>query len=51
MESAQEEQDLCNEAVDSGKYDELSDAEWIALCEQIATRSRDKAKATEKAKS
>ncbi|GMW03374.1 MAG: hypothetical protein AMXMBFR84_45080 [Candidatus Hydrogenedentota bacterium] len=38
--SIEEEQSLCNEALESGDLDELSDAAWIALCEKAAAKSR-----------
>ncbi|MBI2434597.1 MAG: hypothetical protein HYV26_17210 [Candidatus Hydrogenedentes bacterium] len=36
----EEEQCLCNEAVRTGAFDMLTDAEWIALCEQKALGAR-----------
>lgn len=30
------EQALCEEAVLSGEYDDMSDAEWVTMCERIA---------------
>jgi hypothetical protein len=39
-EAERREQALCRAALDAGKYDNLSDAEWIALCEQIARESK-----------
>ncbi|MBI2422301.1 MAG: hypothetical protein HYV27_05680 [Candidatus Hydrogenedentes bacterium] len=30
------EQELCVAAVTSGEYDDMSDAEWVLLCEQLA---------------
>lgn len=30
------EQDLCREALLSHEYDDMSDEEWILLCEKIA---------------
>jgi len=41
------EQELCVEALDSGEYDTMSDAEWVALCEKLS-RSVDKEKSAEK---
>jgi len=29
------EQELCVAALDSGEYDNLSDAEWVSLCEEL----------------
>lgn len=39
-EAERREQALCRAALDAGKYDNLSDAEWIALCEQIARETK-----------
>lgn len=41
------EQELCAAALQSGSYDDMSDADWIALCEQVA---RDTGIAKEEAK-
>lgn len=30
------EQALCQLALESGDYDELTDEQWVSLCEQIA---------------
>jgi len=35
-----EEQRLCNEALESGAYDSVSDKDWVELCEQVATKGR-----------
>ena len=40
-EAERREQALCRAALDAGKYDNLSDAEWIALCEQIARETKE----------
>jgi hypothetical protein len=34
------EQTLCLEALESGAYDDMSDQEWVALCEKLASDSR-----------
>ncbi len=34
------EQTLCLEALESGVYDDMSDQEWVALCEKLASDSR-----------
>ena len=34
------EQVLCQAAIQSGDYDAVSDAEWIALCERAAQQGR-----------
>ncbi len=39
--SNREEQALCQRAMDSGKYDSMSDGEWVALCEQAAAKARE----------
>jgi hypothetical protein len=36
------EQALCNEAIESGEYDSISDEDWILLCERIAAETRAK---------
>lgn len=36
------EQALCNEALESGEYDSISDDDWILLCERIAAETRAK---------
>jgi hypothetical protein len=36
----EEEQLLCNEAIESGELDVLSDAAWVSLCEKAAARAR-----------
>lgn len=35
-EASRREQELCLKALESGSFDEMSDEEWIALCEQTA---------------
>lgn len=35
-EASRREQELCLKALETGKFDEMSDDEWIALCEQTA---------------
>ena len=30
------EQELCMEALSNGRYDNMSDADWVTMCEQIA---------------
>ncbi len=37
------EQDLCREALASHAYDEMSDEEWILLCEKIAKEATEAA--------
>lgn len=34
-----DEQILCNEALESGQFDTISDDEWVALCEKVAAKS------------
>ena len=36
----EEELALCNEAVESGDHDLISDAAWIILCNEAVTRGR-----------
>jgi hypothetical protein len=38
-----EEQILCNEALASSKFDEISDEQWVVMCEQAASKARDAA--------
>ncbi len=38
--SLREEQDFCRRALESDAYDSMSDKEWVALCEQVATEAR-----------
>lgn len=38
--SVRAEQDFCYEALESEAYDSMSDSEWVALCEQVATEAR-----------
>jgi hypothetical protein len=35
-----EEQILCNEALESSAFDSISDDQWVALCEQAASKGR-----------
>lgn len=37
-EAYRREQEFCLDALDSGEFDNLSDAEWIALCERVAQK-------------
>lgn len=39
--SLEEEQLLCNEALESGLYDNISDDEWVALCQAVAAKNRE----------
>ena len=39
-EAYRREQAFCLDALDSGEFDNLSDAEWIALCERVAQKKR-----------
>jgi hypothetical protein len=34
-EAARREQELCVAAMDSGDFDDMSDADWVALCERL----------------
>ncbi len=34
------EQVLCNEAIESDAYDQLSDKAWVMLCEEVAAKER-----------
>ncbi len=34
-EATRREQELCAAALDSGEFDNMSDAEWVALCEKL----------------
>ena len=36
----QAEQILCDKALESSAYDSMSDRDWVALCEQVATEAR-----------
>ena len=38
--SISEEQTLCLEAMESGAYDDMTDQEWVALCERLAADAR-----------
>lgn len=42
-----EEQLLCNEALETGEFDAISDSDWIAMCEQASARARTAAETTE----
>ncbi len=35
-----EEQILCNAALESSEFDTISDDEWVALCEKAASKTR-----------
>lgn len=35
-----DEQSLCLKALESGAYDDMSDQEWVALCERLAADAR-----------
>jgi hypothetical protein len=35
-EATRREQEFCMAVLESGEYDDLSDSEWIALCERVA---------------
>ncbi len=35
-----EEQILCNEALESTAFDTISDDQWVAMCEQAASKGR-----------
>ena len=39
----EEEQSLCNEALLTGDFDTISDSDWVALCERVASKGRRKA--------
>ena len=41
-EGTRREQALCLAALESGDYDNLSDAEWVALCEELARAAQAK---------
>ena len=43
----EEEQFLCNEALRTGDFDAISDSEWVALCERVASKGRLKAEKDE----
>ena len=30
------EQELCASALESGSYDDMTDSDWVSLCEQVA---------------
>lgn len=38
--SVRDEQSLCRSAMESGKYDLLSDEEWVTLCETVSVTAR-----------
>ena len=38
--SLREEQTFCRRAIESGVYDSMSDQEWVAVCEKVATEAR-----------
>lgn len=40
----EEEQFLCNEALNSGDFDAISDSDWVAMCERAANKERLQAK-------
>ena len=40
----EEEQFLCNEALQSGDFDAISDSDWVAMCERAAGKERLEAK-------
>jgi hypothetical protein len=35
-----EEQILCNAALESSEFDAISDDEWVAMCEKAASKTR-----------
>jgi len=35
-----EEQILCNAALESSEFDTISDDEWVAMCEKAASKTR-----------
>ena len=39
-ESTDEEQTFCNQAIESGEYDLVSDRAWVSECEGIAAKAR-----------
>jgi len=39
--ASRREQALCMHALETGDFDNMTDAEWLALCEQIAHDSPD----------
>lgn len=38
--AVREEQLLCNEALQSSEFDDISDNDWVAMCEQAAATGR-----------
>ncbi|MBI1317366.1 MAG: hypothetical protein GC168_00270 [Candidatus Hydrogenedens sp.] len=34
------EQEFCLDAMSSGEFDDLSDQEWVALCERVAQQQK-----------
>lgn len=43
------EQELCNAALLSGQYDNMTDEEWVAMCERIAHKKTGDSAQTDKA--
>lgn len=35
------EQEVCNEALQSGAFDEISDKDWVRMCERVAEGCRE----------
>jgi len=44
--ASKREQALCVEALASGKFDEMSDKDWVYLCESISRDEKEEAKRT-----
>ena len=40
FDSVQAEQALCNQALESGSFDTMSDAEWVEMCRRAAAGER-----------
>jgi len=40
IDSLRREQELCIDAMSSGEFDDLSDQEWVALCERVAQQQK-----------
>ena len=38
--AARREQKLCVDAMHSGDYDDMTDAEWVLMCEQLAREGK-----------
>lgn len=38
--SVELEQALCMDALTTGAYDEMSDEEWVAMCERVARENK-----------